>query len=218
MNGSGSSPIQLKGTTMPERYRLSFTTGGLYIRESIDAIGAYQRLGNWASTRAEIIEKNLFQVRTKAASVRTSREVVNRLATLTPVELTYLADCSNKDAAHILWIAATRRYKLIQEFARDVLRENFLLLKRKVTPQDFEAFLSNKAVMHPEVDGLAKATQKSLCQRLFKMMKESGFIDEGYFISQAVLSVSLVKLIAQNNPEEFQLFPVTDDDIKRWLA
>ncbi len=44
-----------------EKYKMSFTTGGLFLNESLKAAGIYLRIGGWNEARAEIINKNILQ-------------------------------------------------------------------------------------------------------------------------------------------------------------
>ena len=53
---------------MTERYRLSFTTGGLFLQESAIAAASFLQLGDWTATRAQLRAENLLQVRTAAAA------------------------------------------------------------------------------------------------------------------------------------------------------
>ncbi|QTX22433.1 BrxA family protein [Comamonas aquatica] len=55
---------------MTERYRLSFTTGGLFLQESAIAAASFLQLGDWTATRAQLRVENLLQVRTSAAAIR----------------------------------------------------------------------------------------------------------------------------------------------------
>jgi hypothetical protein len=202
---------------MTERYKLSFTTGGLFLRESEDAAGRFLQGGTWAQTRAAVRSENVLQVRTATASLRISKEVISRLEMLQRKEVEFLIDCSYSDRACLLWTAVCRRYEFVKEFAQEVLRENYVLMRGQVTLLNFDAFLNSKAMWHDELDQLAKSTQSKLRQNLFRMMREAGFINHHYIILQAMPSPALVQLLAQQGADELTIFPVSDLDIKRWL-
>jgi hypothetical protein len=199
-------------------YRLSFTTGGLFVSESMDAARRYLQAGNWEAARAEVRTQNTLQVRTAAAALRISKEIVSRLETLSREELTFLLECSAKDCFHLLWAAVSRRYMLVREFARDVLREHFVLMRRQLQPSDFDAFYNHKALWHPELDQLAKSTQSKLRQNLFRMMRDAGYINDKNAITPALLTPALTKLLAKRGADALLIYPVSDLDIKRWLA
>ena len=86
---------------MTERYRLSFTTGGLFLRESAIAAASFLQLGDWTATRAQLRVENLLQVRTSAAATRISKEVTARLQELSSEELSALLDLSQIGRAHV---------------------------------------------------------------------------------------------------------------------
>jgi hypothetical protein len=71
----------------PERYRLSFTTGGLFLREAPLVVERYLTLGDWYQTRAQVRADNLLQVRTVACATRISKELISRLELLDREEL-----------------------------------------------------------------------------------------------------------------------------------
>jgi Putative inner membrane protein (DUF1819) len=202
---------------MAEPYRLSFTTGGLFINESEDAARRYLQAGNWDTARAEVRTENTLQVRTAAAALRISKEIVARLETLSKEEVSFLVECSATDRVHLLWSAVSRRYSFIQEFARDVLREHFVLMRRQLLLSDFDAFYNQKALWHPELDQLAKSTQSKLRQNLFRMMRDAGYINDQNHIAQAMLTPNLAQLLAKQGIDSLLIFPVSDLDIKRWL-
>lgn len=203
---------------MAEPYRLSFTTGGLFLNESIDAAQRYAPLGRWALVRDELRSENALQVRTAAAALRISKEVVARLETLSQHEIEFLLDCNTSDQAHLLWTAVCRRYALARDFACDVLREHFVLMRRKLELSSFDAFYNQKALWHPELDELALSTQRKLRQNLFRMMREAGYISEQHDIAPAILSSALARLLARQGVDALLIFPVSDADIKRCLA
>ena len=202
---------------MTERYRLSFTTGSLFLRESEDAAVHFLGTRRWDVTRAALRSENTLQVRTTAAALRISKEVISRLETMSAQEIDFLTECAATDKACLLWSAVCRRYSFVRDFAREVLREHFVLMRRQLSLSDFDAFFNSKALWHEELDQLAKSTQSKLRQNLFRMMRDAGFINDNASILQAMLSPALVQLLAQRGADELTIFPVSDLDIKRWL-
>jgi len=213
----GFSTAPNRATLMTERYRLSFTTGGLFLRESEDAARRFLQVGSWVLARAELRSENALQVRTATAALRISKEVVARLETLCHEEIEFLVDCSASDRGHLLWAAVCRRYSLVQQFARDILREHFVLMRRQLQLSDFDAFYNQRALWHPELDQLAKSTQSKLRQNLFRMMREAGYINDQYTIAPAMLTPAVAHLVAKQGADAFLIYPVSDLDIKRWL-
>lgn len=202
---------------MVERYKLSFTTGGLFLRESRDLASLYLKSLSWVDTRKAVRTENILQVRTEAAALRLSREIITRMETLSNDEIMYLTECSAKDLSCMLWLATCRRYQFIRDFAVEVLREHFVVMKRQITYADFDAFYNSKALWHEELDQVSKSTQDKLRQNLFRMMRDAGFISDQNTIQMAMPTPAFIQLIALRGLEELLIFPVSDTEMKRWI-
>ena len=86
---------------------------------------------------------------------------------MTDAELEVLAVAQSGERAHLLWVAACRRYRLIGEFAEEVVRERFLTVADTVTHDDFDAFLRAKAIWHEEIARLKDSTTRKLRANVF---------------------------------------------------
>ncbi len=200
-----------------ERYRLSFTTGGIFLQEAPLVAERYLALRDWAQTRAEMRSQNLLQVRTASAALRLSKELVARLECLEVPELEELREASLRDRGYLLWAAACRRYAFIHDFAVEVLREHHLLLRRQISFGDYDAYYNAKALWHTELDEIAPSTQHKLRQNLFRMLREADLISDQQHIQPAMLSPRLAQLLARRGREELLVFPSTDNEIQRLL-
>ena len=202
---------------MTERYQLSFTTGGLFLQEASTVAECYLRFGDWSATRAQVLHDNLLQVRTAAAATRISKEITARLQQLNEVELDTLLESSLREQAYLLCVAACRRYTFIRDFAIEVLREQYLLLRRQMSFTDYDSFYNGKALWHAELDDITHSTQLKLRQNLFRMLREAGLVSEQHEIHPAQLSPHLAQLLAKQGRQELLVFPATENDIQRWL-
>lgn len=203
---------------MVERYRLSFTTGGLFLQEAPGITERYLALRDWSQTRSQVLKENLLQVRTEAAAIRISSELIARLDLLEPDELEELAIGSTRDRGYLLWVAACRRYAIIHDFAIEVLREHYLLLRRQLSYGDYDAFYNAKALWHTELDEIAQSTAHKLRQNLFRMLREADLISAQQHIQPAMLNPRLAQLLARRGRDELLVFPASDNEIQRWLA
>lgn len=202
---------------MADRYRLSFTTGGLFVQEAVSVVAAYLATEDWAMARAQARKENLLQVRTSAAATRVSKELIARLEHLNDLELQALLSLNLHDRASLLWVAACRRYDFIREFATEVLRENHLHLRRQLTFNDYASFYSSKALWHAELDQIAVSTQHKLRQNLFRMLREADLLSDAELILPAALSPELTTILARQGRRDLLVFPASDKDIQRWL-
>jgi len=202
---------------MADRFRLSFTTGGLFVQEAAVVATSYLATRDWAKVRTQARQENLLQVRTAAAATRISKEITARLEHLDDLELKALLELNLHDRASLLWVAACRRYTFIREFATEVLRENHLNLRRQLSFNDYESFYSGKALWHAELDQLAVSTQQKLRQNMFRMLREADLLSETQVILPAMLSSDLTRLLARQGRRDLLVFPASEKDIQRWL-
>jgi len=203
---------------MVDRYRLSFTTGGLFLQEAPVIVERYLALRDWSQTRNQVRNDNLLQVRTAAAALRISKELIARLELLESDELEELVNGSARDRGYLLWVAACRRYAIIHDFAIEVLREHYLLLRRQLSFGDYDAFYNAKALWHTELDEIAQSTQHKLRQNLFRMLRDADLISDQQHIQAAMLSPRLAQLLARRGRDDLLVFPATDNEIQRWLT
>ena len=201
-----------------DRYRLSFTTGGLFVSEAPLVAERYLALRDWSTTRDQVRNDNLLQVRTAAAALRISKELVARLELLDFAELEELVHGSLRDRRYLLWVAACRRYAIIRDFGIEVLRDHYLLLRHQLSFGDYDAFYNSKALWHTELDEIATSTQQKLRQNLFRMLRDASLISDQQHIQAAMLSPRLAQLLARRGPSELLVFPTTDNEMKRWIT
>jgi hypothetical protein len=201
-----------------QQYRLSFTTGGLFWKESLAVMESYRTLGDWNAVRAEVISKDLLKLRTQAARVRVSREVIGRLSELNVEELELLEEGTIQEQQWLLWLAACRHFEMIREFAVEVLRENYLSLRGMVSLKDFDAFFFRKSQFNDEMDALQETTRRKLRQNLFRMMREADLVTEGGLITPPILTHCFVRTIAKSSIKELEVFPASEADIQKWAS
>jgi hypothetical protein len=194
--------------TTPGRYRLSFLVGGLLAGPAAIAAPLYVEMGDWTAVRAALDAGNLLHARTLATAQRTGREVVQRMSTLMPDEVAYLATAPGTDRRHLMWVALARRYALVAEFADEVLRDRFLLGAGTLGPADFDRFWASKARWHDELTALRPSTRTKLRTNLFLAMREAGLLDTGGAIVSPLLSPRLTAFLGARSPSELRFFPI----------
>ena len=205
-DSESSRPVAVTST----RYRLSFTSGGLLLREAAVAAPLYQSLRDWAMVRAVIDDENRLQARTVSSARRLSRELIQRLAELTDEEIDLIVDATSVERGHLMWAAACRRYDLIGEFAEEILRERFLLMTPTLGPEDFDGFVRAKSLWREELAELADSTLRKLRTNLFLMLRETGMVTEAGHILQSLLSPRVAALLATRTPSDIRFFPAQD--------
>ncbi|KFI52298.1 DUF1819 family protein [Bifidobacterium biavatii] len=209
-----------------QRYRLSFTVGGLlapqgriiatlFLAENNDdnriAQGDEVELGEHiARIRQRAVDENVLSIRTRAAGSRMVSEVIKRLSTLSGTELCHLAgaDTPTADRHALMWVAMCRYYALVGQFAHEVLRDRYLMGMPTVTYEDYDRFILTKAMWHPELETLSTTTAAKLRANLFKAMHEAGLVDKTDNTLQPALLGNTLTGILEHRPESFGFFPI----------
>jgi len=198
-----------------DRYSMSFTTGSLFHRESVELAALYLDLDNWNAVRDKVIAENLLQTRTLNTLKRVCREIISRLRTLSLSELEFLVEGSHQEQAYLLWLAVCRRYRFIADFSVEVLRERYITLKNDLTYEDFDSFFNQKSDWHWELNEITPATRDKLRQVLFKMLREADLLTANNMIQAAMLSPRLLDLIQRGSRRDVLYFPVFESELRR---
>jgi hypothetical protein len=196
-----------------EKYIVSFTTGSLFLHESVTLAELYLKLEQWKSLRDKVIKDNILQARTLTSLERVCREIISRLKTLNNEELAFLVQAGHQEQGYLLWLAICRRYRFIADFAVEVLRERYITLKADLTHEGFDSFFDHKAEWHPELEKIQPSTRKKLRQVLFRMLNEADLLTADNMIAPAMLTPELIALISRGNRQELSFFPAFEFDI-----
>jgi len=194
----------------PQRYRLSFTVGTLYLGGAPLAARLYEDLGDWLKVRESLRSENLLQARTSASLILLSRELTHRLSTLSPQEIAIVTDATVEELAQIMWVTVCRRYSFIGEFAEEVLRERFLLMQTGLTTEHFDSFVREKALWHEELANLESTTLKKLRANLFKMLREADLLTDDGVIIPTVLATRVHEQLTRRVPSDIRFFPTRE--------
>jgi hypothetical protein len=176
----------------------------------------YCELGDWDAVREVVIAENRLQMRTLNASKRIFQEISSRLKWLTAPQLQLLLDGSYQEQNYLLWLAVCQRYRFIYDFAVEVIREKFLRLDFDLSYNDYDIFFNNKAEWHPEVERVADSTRKKQRQFIFKMLREAELLTADNRLLPVLLSPRLIRVIQEDDPAHFAIFPTRDAAIKTW--
>lgn len=197
-----------------DRYSMSFTTGGLFRRESVIFAVLYLELNDWTIVRDKVLSENLLQARTLSTSKRVCREIISRLKNLCPTELDLLVTTNSQEQGYLLWLAICRRYRFIGDFAIEVLRERYITLKNHLSYEDFDFFFNKKSEWHTELDDISLTTRNKLRQVLFKILREAELLTPKISINAAILSYRILAAIPPDKRNDLLFFPAFESDLK----
>ncbi|SMX49927.1 DUF1819 family protein [Maliponia aquimaris] len=195
-------------TESGDKYRMSFTTGGLFLNESLELTRVHEPGEPWADTVARAMESGTASLPKSASNKRTLREIGNRIRTLSDDERQFLlATADRSDQQAILWLAMCRAYRFVREFAVEVVRDRHLSYQLELPYSAFDILLDSKAEWHPELEKLSDSTRRKLRQILFRIMREAAIITQDDRIQTAILSRRLLQMIEERDPRELAYFP-----------
>lgn len=216
--------------TQGERYRLSFTVGGLLASQGRALAEMYLNHaggGNAecssqtevgksiAAIRQQAIEENVLAIRTDSANRRVVAETTRRLSALTVGELAYLAGpySSISDREALMWIAMCRYYAIVGEFASEVLKKHYLTGNTHLDFEDYDRFIADKATWHPELEAVSGGTAKKLRSNLFKAMREAHLFDKNSDTVLSFLPSPSLMDILRKRADSFGYLPMRESSL-----
>lgn len=196
------------GVAERQDYKMSFSTGGLFLNESLEVARLHVEGEPWENTILRAMDEGATSLPKSASNRRSLREISNRLLTLTADERSFFLDEADRtDKQALLWVATCRAYRFVREFAVEVVRERYLSYQLDLPLESFDILLAAKAEWDEGLAGLSRSTQLKLRQIMFRMMREAGIISEDRRIQTAILSTYLKNMIEEKNPGELAVFP-----------
>ena len=188
-------------------YTLSFTVGGLFLFEGIELARLRAAGTTWEKVR-QSAAAGVFVAAGRASSVKRIRnEVVGRLSRLSDPEISHLASTGMTDARALMWIAACRKYRILAEFAHELLDERLRTYQPEIRLTDFEQFLDAKGVTADEIARLAPSTRARLRSGAFRMLREAELLDVEGRVRPLSLSETLRDLLRPNRRSGLDLIP-----------
>ncbi len=190
-----------------KKYSMAFTTCSLLTQESIKIAELYLEKEDWKEVSNNAIELNLLQHKTESSLKRTLSEIISRLKLLPIDAIRLLSNGDMQEQTQIMWFAVCLRYRFIFEFASEVIREKYSIMQLELTQFDYDAFFNEKYDIHEEVREVTDTTRHKLKQVLFKMLKETGIIDNNNNINAIYLSPIVEDAIIAYDREYLKIFP-----------
>ena len=202
--------IQVASST--SGYHLSFTAASLRPELARIVAECFLVVGDWALVKERIISTNALQCRSASSAVRLELEMRQRLETLTYDQMILLAQATAEDRTAIAWLAACKRVRFAFEFAAEVLRDKLAAHDTILRPSDYESYVENKNVLHPELGRLKSTSKNKIRQVLVKMLTEAGLLAKGsaLAIHRPALSPAVVRVIIADSPHWLAAFLVPD--------
>jgi hypothetical protein len=192
----------------PQSYKMSFSTGGLFLNESLEFARLHRDDEPWPDTIARALEGGTTSLPKVASQRRTLREIANRISMLTAEELCFfINDADRNEQQALLWLATCRAYRFVREFAVDVICDRYLSYQLDLPLESFDMFFAAKADWDDGLASISDTTLNKLRQILFRMMREAGILSAENRIQSTYLSAPLKLLIESTVPADLAVFP-----------
>ena len=192
----------------PSKYRMSFSVGGLLLNESTALAQDWRPGETWADARERLVSGGVSSFPKLASQTRVLREVYDRVGHLTDAERRYLLEEADRlEQRALVWLAVCRTYRLVYEFAVEVLAERYLSWRFDIGPEAFDRFLAEKSDFDQGLAELSPSTCAKLRQVLFRILREAGLLGVEGRIQPVWLSARMKALIEETNPADLLIFP-----------
>jgi len=190
------------------RYCLSFTAAGL--RPELAAVIAGIHLeedGDWARTKAAVLERNALQARSARSSKVLETELRQRLQCLTGPQLQMLAQGTSEERNAMAWLAVLKRIEIAADLTREVLMGKLSSLDPVLRRSDMAAFYEDRERDHPELTALAPSSQQKIRSALLQMLRDAGLLSGKAgkggtlgTVQRPLLSPQVQELVASDDP------------------
>ena len=158
------------------RYCLSFTAAGLRPELASVIASIHLQEGDWARTRAAVLERNALQTRSASTAKRLESELRQRLQGLKPSQLELLARGTSDERSAMAWLAVLKRIEIAAELTREVLTAKLTSLDPVLRRSDMAAFYEDCERNHPELTALAPSSQQKVRSALLQMLRDAGLL------------------------------------------
>ena len=120
-----------------------------------------------------------------------------------------------EDFIHLLYLATCLKHQFFSDFVLEVVREEYLLFKTKLTEDHFRSFLYSKMDDHSEIEDLKEYTQNKIRQNFMRILSEVDMLQStrSWIISKPLLSDFLVSVVAQENNNYLKYYLWSDYEI-----
>jgi hypothetical protein len=132
--------------------------------------------GDWARTKAEVLERNALQARSASSGKRLESELRQRLQGLTKPQLQLLAQGTSEERSAMAWLAVLKRIQIAADLSREVLLEKLSSLDPVLRRSDMAAFYEDSERDHPELGALAPSSQQKVRSSLLQMLRDAGLL------------------------------------------
>lgn len=192
------------------KYDFSFTASSLRLNEMLIVARAFH-------DGVEVDYTNDLGGGKSSTGKRMLSEFKKRISHLTPIQIEVLLNSDLVTQKQLALVSVCKSYSFIREFIVEVVREKVLVYDYQITDGDYISFYRRKFDLHEEMDTLTELTEKKIKQVTFKILEQSGLINDikNRIIQPQIIDYKLIKALVQDNPSWLKVLLVSDMDIER---
>lgn len=138
--------------------------------------GIHLEEGDWARTKAAVLDRNALQARSARTSKVLETELRQRLQCLTSPQLQLLAQGTSDERSAMAWLAVLKRIEIAADLTREVLLGKISSLDPVLRRSDLAAFYEDRERDHPELAALAPSSQQKVRSALLQMLRDAGLL------------------------------------------
>jgi hypothetical protein len=198
------------------KYLLSFIASSLNVYETQEVAKLFLKHQSWDEVRKIIIDENYLQKSAMSTLKRQFIEIRKRINSLNQEELEYLVQ-NDYEAKYVVMLSAFKIYKMIYDFAVEVMRDKYFKGDLKILNSDFEIFIDSKKLAYENLNTVTDSTKYKLRQVMFKMFEEAELITstKEKIIKKPFFSKNLCKIIKKDDKDYLKAFLLSKDEIER---
>jgi hypothetical protein len=132
--------------------------------------------GDWARTKAAVLERNALQARSASTAKRLESELRQRLQHLNAPQIKLLAGGTSEERSAMAWLAVLKRIEIAADLTREVLLGKLSSLDPVLRRSDMAVFYEDCERDHPELMALAPSSRQKVRSALLQMLRHAGLL------------------------------------------
>ena len=158
------------------RYRATIAMCSLKVAESRTIANLLLQGVNIRDWRAELVEKNVLQIRSPETATRLGQMLRARLALMQPAFWAMVRDGSNPLATHACLAAAVKHSPLLGDFLDMAVREQYRLFRPVLSNSIWSHFIEDCRNRDPGMSNWSESTVARLRSTVFAILAQAGYV------------------------------------------
>ena len=159
------------------RYRATIAASSLKVAESRIIADLLLRGVNAHDWRAEVVEKNVLQIRSSETAARVGQLLRARLELMQPALWEMVRDRSSPLATHACLAAAVKHSPLLGDFLDIAVREQYRLFRPALSNSIWEHFIEDCRNRDPSMSDWSELTVARLRSTVFAVLAQAGYVE-----------------------------------------